>query len=318
MSTKMARFMSSDVSKLTPTNAGIAQTKGLKPERADEPGKPLFPNESKLRVMTYKEIDNLPEYEKSEAEQNVSDMLKQKAGSAERTDFFMGLSEHKDGDHSQVKKAKDGIRRLIEEELEFLGFKEQLAAEEEAALVDSTYQDVEERSSFFFKYDNKLKDKNLRINDVNAPGNKHKKVSLVYPHEHVHPQHLIDSRSMTNEDVQELYGLYTYYVDLHISQVRRDVEEKTYIPPQFNQLLIRDENQNIYNIDNKFFDYYHRWREPTRTWRSQTQEIDHENLLASLPEDPHPDSRKLTKHEIEWTEDQKFPHVANRKGYPIL
>lgn len=91
--------------------------------------------------------------------------------------------------------------------------------------------------------------------------------------------------------------------------------EKSYIPKKFNQWAsIYDTNGHL---DNQVFEYYHRWREPTRTWRSQTQEIDFEAEKAALPKNHHAHAPQ-SKYDVAWTEDQKFPHVADRLGYPIL
>lgn len=277
-------------------------------------------------VVTDKDLQNMKADPMHKTDKHVEDILKLEPGSQERTDFFYSIAAIKQGDHSEIKKTKANIKQLIDQELEFLGFQKEVAEFDQKALVDETFKQVEERSSFFFKYDNKKVLKNKKIHNVKAPGNPHRHLSIISPHEHVHPQHYIDAKSMTEADINELYALYSYYVDLHISQVRRDVKEKCYIPPQFNQLSLHDTKHSDYNLDNKFFEFYHRWREPTRTWRSQTQEIDHEALLHQIEHDQHhgddhdhhPDPRQLSKYEVEWTEDQKFPHVANRKGYPIL
>ncbi len=90
----------------------------------------------------------------------------------------------------------------------------------------------------------------------------------------------------------------------------------SYIPPHFNQLEITS-NQDEH-LNNLFFEYYHRWREPTRTWFSQTQEIDHLETLKNRPTTHHYDHDKGSKYDVEWTEDQKFPHVADRLGYPLF
>jgi hypothetical protein len=66
------------------------------------------------------------------------------------------------------------------------------------------------------------------------------------------------------------------------------------------------------------FEFYHRWREPTRTWFSQTQQLNHQKALESRPTTSHYDHDKGDKWEVEWRDDQKFPHVASRLGYPIL
>jgi len=277
------------------------------------------PNDVSYPIITPKQVEAILKDDQNEVDKEINRVLKLKPGSQDRTDFFYNVSKINENDHEEIKKTKENIKRLIDEELEFLGFKEELAAAEEGKLIDDTYNQVEKRSSFFFNYDNKKVNKNKKIYDIMAPGNIHRKLSIILPHEHVDTQHYIDAKSMTQTDIQELYGLYTYFVDLHISQIRRDVAEKKYIPPQFNQLTFTETSQSEYTIDNKFFEYYHRWREPTRTWRSQTQEIDHEKLLSELPhDDDHHDDRALTQYEVEWTEDQKFPHVANRLGYPIL
>ena len=67
-----------------------------------------------------------------------------------------------------------------------------------------------------------------------------------------------------------------------------------------------------------FFEFYHRWREPTRTWFSQTQEINYAETLKNQPTTDHYDHDKGTENDVEWTEEQKFPHVAERLGFPIL
>lgn len=51
------------------------------------------------------------------------------------------------------------------------------------------------------------------------------------------------------------------------------------------------------------FEFYHRWREPTRKWFSQTQELNHWERLKNRPTTSHYDHDKGTKYEIEWRED---------------
>ena len=114
----------------------------------------------------------------------------------------------------------------------------------------------------------------------------------------------------------EIYAYYQFLIDLHIAQVRPENRDMvSYINPAFNQINTQTSHLQDITIDNKFFEYYHRWREPTRTWRSQTQEIDHERERAEAPKNHHPDA-KGSIYDVEITEDQKFPHVANRLGYP--
>jgi hypothetical protein len=189
---------------------------------------------------------------------------------------------------------------------------------EKDQIVESAASDIRERKSFFFDYDDQKVHKNKRVYDAFAPGNTHRKIPTVLPHEHIHPQHHIDVKSLTDEDIKDLYAYYTLYVDFHIGQIRRNVEDKNYIPEEFNQLSMNDHEVRNERISNLFIEYYFHYREPTRTWRSQTQEIDHQKEWDALPVNHHPDPRAFHKHEVEWSEYQKFPHVADRLGYPIL
>ena len=69
---------------------------------------------------------------------------------------------------------------------------------------------------------------------------------------------------------------------------------------------------------NMFFEFYHRWREPTRKWLSQTQEINFWKTLEERPTTSNYNHEKGSENDVEWSEDQKFPHVAERLGYPIF
>jgi hypothetical protein len=94
----------------------------------------------------------------------------------------------------------------------------------------------------------------------------------VLPHEHVHVEHWLDTNGLTEDKLTEIYAYYNHMIDLHISQIRpQNLNEVSYIPAHFNQIeSTRNHNSHLNNI---FFEFYHRWREPTRTWFSQTQEI---------------------------------------------
>jgi len=65
-----------------------------------------------------------------------------------------------------------------------------------------------------------------------------------------------------------------------------------------------------------FFEHFHRWREPTRAdmaiekkWKAQ---------LAARPTTDHYDHDKGDKFDVEWSDEQKFPHLATRLGFPIM
>lgn len=65
-----------------------------------------------------------------------------------------------------------------------------------------------------------------------------------------------------------------------------------------------------------FFEYFHRWREPARPQYLVEKRFQEE--LAARPTTDHYDHDKGSKYNVEWTEDQKFPHVATRLGFPTL
>lgn len=241
-----------------------------------------------------------------------------KPGDERRTQFYTNVSKIENSDHEVIKKVKKKIKKLLDQELEYLGFTNELKDLEEKGLVEETFKELDVKQSFFYKFDNRKVERNRYVIDAKSPGNVHRKVMYAAPHEHIHPQHYVNLDNLTEEDVKQLYAYYTLYIDFHVGQVRRSVEKKNYVPPQFNHIAFTDTQETEQNIDNKFIEYYHHWREPTRTWRSQTQEIDYQKELDSLPVNHHPHHGAFTENEVEWTEDQKFPHVANRLGYPIM
>ena len=65
-----------------------------------------------------------------------------------------------------------------------------------------------------------------------------------------------------------------------------------------------------------FFEHFHRWREPNR--EILDVEIRWQEALDNRPTTTHYDHDKGTKYDVDWTEEQKFPHVATRLGFPIL
>lgn len=71
-----------------------------------------------------------------------------------------------------------------------------------------------------------------------------------------------------------------------------------------------------HHLNNMFFEHYHRWREPTRAALSVN--LKWEEALRNRQNTHHYDHDKGTKWDVEWSDDQKFPHVATRLGFPIL
>jgi len=203
---------------------------------------------------------------------------------------------------------------VVERELVHQEFKDNYAKEE---LANNVYNEVITRKNFFFEVDETKREKNLALANLKAPGNKFRKPACILPHEHITQTGYLDTTGLTADKEWELYGYYAFMVDLHIAQVRPDnLEGVSYVPKRFNQVE-RTKGFDTH-LNNRFFEYYHRWREPTRTWFSQTMELNFQEQLKNRPTTSHYDHDKGTKYDVEWTDDQKFPHVANRLGYPIL
>ena len=117
----------------------------------------------------------------------------------------------------------------------------------------------------------------------------------------------------------EIYGHYHYLIDMHIAQIRPDnLDEKSYIPAKYTHKALGESDHLDRNLENHHFEFYHRWREPTRTWLSQTQQINFKKTLENRATTSHYDHDRGDKWEVEWRDDQKFPHVATRLGYTIL
>ncbi len=186
-------------------------------------------------------------------------------------------------------------------------------------MAAQSFTETVSKSNFYFAIDENKKDTNIAVINLMAPGNKHRHPSIGMPHGKVHIKKYIDTSELTEEKLVEFYAYYSHLIDLHISQIRpQNLKDKSYIPPQFNQIKRISDQAQHEHVTNLFFDFYHRWREPTSTWRSQTQDIDHEQVLKNRPIAHHYDHDKGSKYDVEWTDAQKHPHVANRLGYPIL
>lgn len=180
--------------------------------------------------------------------------------------FFKKL-EASPSDNYTIKKIKSKINHIVAQELARHEFKEKVNTE---ALVSSTTDEVITHSSFYFNVDEHKKSKNIKVHNLRAPGNKYHKPQYILPHEHINVQNYINTSDLTQEKLFEIYGYYAFLVDMHIAQVRpENLDEKSYVPARFNQ-----ENPTFFkpdeHLDNRFFDFYHRMREPTRKWFSQT------------------------------------------------
>ena len=125
------------------------------------------------------------------------------------------------------------------------------------------YKEVTTNNNFFFKYDQNKLDKNIAVYNFNAPGNKHRHPNVILPHEHCDIQHYIDTRELTQDKLYEIYAYYSLMVDMHIAQIRPgNVVEKMYVPPHMNK--VAPAFKPDLQLNNMFYEHYHRWREPTR------------------------------------------------------
>ena len=84
-------------------------------------------------------------------------------------------------------------------------------------LVSHAYKEVKTKSNFYFRIDEHKKDSNLKVYNVRAPGNKHRKPYVMLPHEHVHITHYLETEGLTEDKMKEIYAYYSYMIDLHIS-----------------------------------------------------------------------------------------------------
>jgi hypothetical protein len=138
---------------------------------------------------------------------------------------------------------------------------------------------------------------------------------VILPHEDCDIQNYIDTRDLTQDKLYEIYAYYSLLVDMHIAQIRPgNIIDKSYIPPHMSKFY--GENEKDMHLNNMFFEHYHRWREPTRELLDV--EIRFQEALRNQPTTDHYDHDKGTPYDVDWTEEQKFPHVATRLGFPIL
>lgn len=100
-----------------------------------------------------------------------------------------GISLDTQASSSHLAQVKKRINKIVKEEVEKLEFKDRIAAE---ALVDTQYEEVITKKNFFFGIDETKKDRNTKLHNFNAPGNKHRHPQVILPHEHVHIDHYID------------------------------------------------------------------------------------------------------------------------------
>lgn len=92
-----------------------------------------------------------------------------------------------------------------------------MTQEELIALETDTYAEVATKSNFYFSLDENKKDKNLKIYDFEAPGNKYRHPNVILPHEHCDIQHYLDTKDLTKDKLFEIYAYYSLLIDMHIA-----------------------------------------------------------------------------------------------------
>ena len=143
---------------------------------------------------------------------------------------FNKLSETGSSEH--LIDIRKRINKVVDQEIGLVEFKKQVDGEE---LAQKAYNEVVTRENFFFKVDEEKKARNLKLWNMNAPGNKHRKPQVILPHEHVSANHYIDVDGNDKDQMMEIYGHYAYMIDMHIAQVRpENLNEKSYIPAKLN------------------------------------------------------------------------------------
>ena len=73
------------------------------------------------------------------------------------------------------------------------------------------------KENFFFKVDEEKKARNLKVWNMEAPGNKFRKPQYILPHEHISANHYIDVDGQDAAQMMEIYGHYSYMIDMHIA-----------------------------------------------------------------------------------------------------
>jgi len=262
-------------------------------------------------VATASDNQAAPKLFKSLWETSEEHMIEEAEKAAQQADYLQKLKQENNergaykpfeaaaDDVPAISKIKNRINHIVEKELVLADFKGQVDKE---ALQGETYNEVITRKNFYFEVDENKQKNNLAVHNMNAPGNIYRKPKVILPHEHITQTGFMDVTGFTEEKEWELFGYYAYMVDLHIAQIRPDnLEAKSYIPKRFNQVEFTKTFDS--HLNNRFFEYYHRWREPTRTWFSQTQELDFQEQLKNRPTTSHYDHDRGSKYDVEWNDE---------------
>lgn len=73
------------------------------------------------------------------------------------------------------------------------------------------------KKNYFFEIDEKKKDRNLKVFDYTAPGNKYRHPQIVLPHEQFDIRNPIDVDGNDKDQLMDIYAHYAYMIDMHIA-----------------------------------------------------------------------------------------------------
>ena len=99
----------------------------------------------------------------------------------------------------------------------------------------ASYNEVVTKSNFYFAVDETKQSRNLKLSDPMAPGNPVNKPKYILGHEHINVSNYIDVEDLNEDRLFEIYGYYSYLIDMHIAQIRpENLDEISYVPARFN------------------------------------------------------------------------------------
>lgn len=174
---------------------------------------------------------------------------------AQRVNFFENLtmSDHHH-DSSIMHHLKEQLKELLENEKEFEEFKQRYNENIESNLLKSIVE--KRRQSFYYDIVENKSEINKQLFEMDSEGNKHKFVSHVTPHDHIHPQHFQSSPEKINEEKWKYLAYFDIILDQHLRQVRpssisESEEMFKYVKDEYKPLR----NIQDHEIDNMYWDY---------------------------------------------------------------
>jgi hypothetical protein len=182
----------------------------------------------------------------------------------DRYAFFQKLmAEDHHHDTTIMHHLREKLQTILKNELEYEEFKHSYGENVHNQLLKEI---VEKRSKgFYYDIVKNQVELNKEINDLNAPGNKHKFTSSVTPHDHINPQHFEHDHEKVNEEKWKYLAYFDIIIDQHLRQVRpssiSDNDEMfKYVKDEYKPLkFVESHLKNnmyydyMYTLDNEFY-----------------------------------------------------------------